>query len=48
MVLSVDTDNIAALRLYEKFGFDYLEQNDVFCMMVLQANGLAFVTQLRK
>lgn len=33
IVLSVDTDNIAAIRLYEKFGFEYLEQNDVFCMM---------------
>jgi ribosomal protein S18 acetylase RimI-like enzyme len=33
IVLSVDTDNIAALRLYEKFGFEYLEQNEVFCMM---------------
>ena len=33
IVLSVDTDNIAALRLYEKFGFEYLEQNDIFCMM---------------
>ena len=33
IVLSVDTDNIAALRLYEKFGFEYLEKNDVFCMM---------------
>jgi ribosomal protein S18 acetylase RimI-like enzyme len=36
IVLSVNTDNIAALRLYEKFGFVYLEQNDVFCMMILQ------------
>ena len=33
LVLSVDTNNIAALRLYEKFGFEYLEKNDVFCMM---------------
>ena len=33
LVLSVDSDNIAALRLYEKFGFEYLEKNDVFCMM---------------
>jgi ribosomal protein S18 acetylase RimI-like enzyme len=36
IVLSVDTDNIPAVRLYEKFGFEYLEQNDVFCMMVLR------------
>ena len=35
IVLSVDTDNIPGVRLYEKFGFEYLEQNDVFCMMVL-------------
>eukprot|EP00984_Skeletonema_dohrnii_P036376 scaffold37278_cov178-Skeletonema_dohrnii-CCMP3373.AAC.2 len=36
IVLSVDTDNIPAVRLYEKFGFEYLERNDVFCMMVLR------------
>ena len=36
IVLSVDTDNIPAIRLYEKFGFEYLEQNDVFCMMVFE------------
>ncbi len=36
IVLSVDTDNIPALRLYEKFGFEYLEQNDVFCMMMFE------------
>lgn len=36
IVLSVDTDNIPAVRLYEKFGFEYLERNDVFCIMVLR------------
>mmetsp|Transcript_2754 Transcript_2754/g.5898 ORF Transcript_2754/g.5898 Transcript_2754/m.5898 type:complete len:407 (+) Transcript_2754:65-1285(+) len=36
IVLSVDTDNIPAVRLYEKFGFEYLERNEVFCMMVLR------------
>ena len=36
IVLSVNTDNIPAVRLYEKFGFEYLERNDVFCMMVLR------------
>ena len=36
IVLSVDTDNIPTVRLYEKFGFEYLERNDVFCMMVLR------------
>ena len=35
IVLSVDSDNTPALRLYEKFGFKYLEQNSVFCMMAL-------------
>lgn len=35
MVLSVDSDNDGATRLYEAFGFEYLERNDVFCMMIL-------------
>ena len=35
IVLSVDSDNIGAIKLYEQFGFDFLERNDVFCMMVL-------------
>lgn len=34
MVLSVDSDNGAARSLYEHFGFDYLEENDIFCVMV--------------
>mmetsp|Transcript_30059 Transcript_30059/g.71537 ORF Transcript_30059/g.71537 Transcript_30059/m.71537 type:complete len:276 (-) Transcript_30059:221-1048(-) len=34
MVLSVDSDNGAARSLYEQFGFDYLEENDIFCVMV--------------
>ena len=33
LVLSVDNDNIGAVRLYEKGGFEYLEKNDVFCVM---------------
>ena len=36
MVLSVDSDNGAARSLYEQFGFDYLEENDIFCAMVLE------------
>mmetsp|Transcript_2755 Transcript_2755/g.5900 ORF Transcript_2755/g.5900 Transcript_2755/m.5900 type:complete len:414 (+) Transcript_2755:65-1306(+) len=36
IVLSVNTGNIPAVRLYEKFGFEYLERNEVFCMMVLR------------
>lgn len=35
MVLSVDTDNLPAIKLYEKFGFEYLDRNDEFCMMTL-------------
>ena len=34
IVLSVDNDNPAALKMYEKFGFEYMEKNDQFCMMV--------------
>jgi ribosomal protein S18 acetylase RimI-like enzyme len=33
MILSVDNDNSGAIQMYEKFGFEYLEKNDVFCMM---------------
>ena len=35
MVLSVDTDNLPAIKLCEKFGLGYLDRNDVFCMMTL-------------
>ena len=35
MVLSVDNDNLPAINLYEKYGFTYLEQNDVFRMMIM-------------
>ena len=35
IVLSVDSDNVGAIKLYEQFGFDFLERNDVFCMMAL-------------
>ncbi|KAL7528080.1 hypothetical protein ACHAXR_003222, partial [Thalassiosira sp. AJA248-18] len=35
IVLSVDNDNSQAIGLYEKFGFDYLESNSVFCIMTL-------------
>jgi len=38
LVLSADNDNTGAIRLYEKFGFAFLEQNDVFCMMTLTSN----------
>jgi len=34
LVLSVDNDNVGAVTLYERAGFEYLEQNNVFCMMV--------------
>ena len=35
MVLSVDNDNVGAIRLYEMFGFEYLEKNDVFRVMIM-------------
>jgi len=35
IVLSVDHDNTGARAMYERAGFEYLEQNSVFCMMVL-------------
>jgi ribosomal protein S18 acetylase RimI-like enzyme len=38
MVLSVDNDNVGAIRLYEKFGFDYLEQNSHYCVMILRTS----------
>ena len=35
IVLSVDNDNLPAIKLYEKFGFKYLETNDEFRVMIL-------------
>ncbi|KAL7507607.1 hypothetical protein ACHAXN_010208 [Cyclotella atomus] len=35
LVLSVDSDNIGAIRLYEKFGFEYLERNNEWGTMIL-------------
>ena len=35
IVLSVDSDNVGAIKLYEQFGFDFLERNTVFCIMAL-------------
>jgi ribosomal protein S18 acetylase RimI-like enzyme len=35
LVLSVDNDNIGAIRLYEKFGFEYLERNSDWGTMIL-------------
>ena len=35
MALSVDNDNVGAIRLYERFGFEYLEKNDVFRVMIM-------------
>jgi len=35
IVLSVDNDNLPAIKLYEKFGFEYLETNDEFRVMIL-------------
>ena len=35
IILSVDNVNLPATALYEKFGFEYLEHNDVFRMMIL-------------
>ena len=37
LALSMDNENDGAIQLYEKFGFDYLETNDVFRVMVLQS-----------
>jgi GNAT superfamily N-acetyltransferase len=34
LVLSVDYDNVGARSLYEKVGFEYLERNNVFCIMI--------------
>lgn len=34
IVLSVDNDNSGAVSMYEKFGFEYLEKNDIFSTMV--------------
>ena len=36
LVLSVDNDNTAAIRLYKKVGFMDLENNTDFCTMILQ------------
>ena len=35
IILSVDNDNVPAIKLYEKFGFEYLETNDEFRVMIL-------------
>jgi len=35
IILSVDNDNLPAIKLYEKFGFQYLETNDEFRVMIL-------------
>ena len=35
LVLSVDSDNFAAIQLYEKFGFEYLERNSDWGTMIL-------------
>ncbi len=37
LALSVDNDNTGAIRLYEKFGFHYLEMNDIFRVMILRS-----------
>ena len=37
LVLSVDNDNVGAIRLYERFGFDYLERNGHYCVMILSS-----------
>jgi ribosomal protein S18 acetylase RimI-like enzyme len=37
LVLSVDNDNEGAIRLYERLGFDCLERNEHFCVMILRA-----------
>ena len=37
LVLSVDNDNAGAIRLYERFGFGYLERNDHYCVMILSS-----------
>jgi len=36
IVLSVDNDNLPAIKLYEKFGFEYLETNDEFRVMIFR------------
>jgi ribosomal protein S18 acetylase RimI-like enzyme len=35
LVLSVDSDNTNAVKMYENFGFEYMERNEDFCMMML-------------
>ncbi len=35
LVLSVDSDNVGAIQLYEKFGFEYLERNSDWGTMIL-------------
>ena len=37
IVLSVDTDNAGAVNLYENFGFEYMEKNDMFSIMIYQS-----------
>ena len=36
IVLSVDSNNVGAIKLYEQFGCEVLERNDHFCMMVFR------------
>ena len=35
LVLSVDSDNVSAIHLYEKFGFEFLERNSDWGTMIL-------------
>lgn len=37
IILSVENDNLPAIKLYEKFGFQYLETNDEFRVMILSS-----------
>ena len=36
IVLSVDTDNTGAVHMYENFGFEYMEKNDMFSIMIFR------------
>jgi ribosomal protein S18 acetylase RimI-like enzyme len=35
LVLSVENDNIGAIQLYRHFGFEYVEKNKFFSLMLL-------------